>query len=136
MNPIMRGLLQSPLHGLAGKRMAVLRVYGRKSGTQYAIPVGQVDLNDETYVLTSARWRTNIGEETEVEVTSRGRQEAKIAERVANPEAVTRTYLRAIAMFGPRKLGLAIDQDRLGFEEVAAACRDGGLTAIRLKSPE
>lgn len=139
-NPIVRGLLQSPLHGLTGKGLAVLRVYGRKSGTRYAIPVAWHDLNDEVYVLTSAPWHKNIGEETQVEITHRGRREAKIAERVTNIEAVARTYLRAIETYGARKargrIGLEIDPDRLGFEEMAAACRDSGLAAIRLKSPE
>lgn len=139
-NPIVRGLVQSPLHGLTGKGLAVLRVYGRKTGTHYAIPVARHELNDELYVLTSAPWHKNIGEETEVEVTHRGRREAKIAERVTNPEAVARTYLRAISTYGARqakgKIGLEIDPDRIGFEEMAAACRDSGLAAIRLKSPE
>lgn len=139
-NPFLRGLLQSPLHALAGKGFAVLRVYGRKTGTQYAIPVTRHELNDELYVLTNAPWHKNIGEETEVEVTHRGKREAKIAERVTNPEAVARTYLRAISTYGARKakgkIGLEIDPDRLGFEEMAAACRDADLTAIRLKSPE
>lgn len=139
-NPIVRGLLQSPLHGLIGKRLGVLRVYGRKTGTQYAIPVARHELNDELYVLTNAPWRTNIGEETEVVFTHQGRREAKIAERVTNPEAVARTYLRAISTYGAHKakskIGLEIDPDRLGFEEMAAACRDSGLAAIRLTSPE
>jgi len=138
-NSLVRGLLQSPLHGLLGKGLAVLRVYGHRSGTQYAIPVTWHEFNDEVYVLTGARWRANIGEGTEVEVTHAGRRVAKVAESVANPEAVARAYLRAIGTYGPRKakrkIGLEVDVERLGFEEMAAACRDGGLAAIRLTSP-
>ena len=138
-NPLLRGLLQSPLHVLAGKSYAVLRVRGHKTGTEYVIPVAWNALNDEVYVLTGAGWRRNIADGTEVEITHAGRRMRKRAEPVANPEAVTRTYLRAVEAYGPRRArrmtGLAVDVERAGFEEMAEACVHGPLAAIRLTDP-
>lgn len=139
-NPIVRGLLQSPLHALMGKKYAVLRVHGHKTGTEYALPVIWHDLNDEVYVLTGAGWRHNIGEATDIEITHAGRRMPKKAERMANPEAVARTYLRAVETYGPRRAkrmaGVAVDAERAGFEEMAGACADAPLAAIRLRDPE
>lgn len=138
-NPLVRGLLQSPLHVLMGKGYAVLRVRGHKTGTEYVLPVAWNDLNDEVYVLTGAGWRHNIGEATDVEITHAGRRMAKKAERVANTEAVARTYLRAVEAYGPRRArrmtGVAVDVERAGFEEMADACANGTLSAIRLSDP-
>ena len=139
-NPIVRGLVQSPLHALIGKKYAVLRVRGHKTGTEYVLPVGWHDLNDEVYVLTEAGWRRNIGEATDVEVTHAGKRVPKKAERVANPEAVARAYLRAVEMYGARRakrlVGVEVDVERAGFEEMAEACASGTLSAIRLHDPE
>lgn len=139
-NPVVRGLLQSPLHFLLGKGYAVLRVRGHKSGTEYVIPVAWHEVNDEVYVLTAAGWRRNFDEATDVEVTHAGRRMKKKAELVANPEATARTYLRAVEAYGARRAkrrtGVAIDPERAGFEEMAAACESDHLTAIRLNDPD
>ena len=140
-NPIMRALLQSPLHVLVSRGLAVLRVRGRKTGREYAIPLRLHDQNDETVVLTGATWRLNIGEGADVEITHRGRRATRHAVTVANPEATAREYLRAIDRYGARrargKLGVAVvDSERLSFEEMAAACVRDNLVAIRVTDPE
>ena len=40
LNPVVKALLGSPLHGLLSHDLMVLSFSGRKSGKQYAIPVG------------------------------------------------------------------------------------------------
>ena len=40
-NPVIKGLLQSPLHPLAvSRRLALITVTGRRSGREYTFPVG------------------------------------------------------------------------------------------------
>jgi len=39
-NPLVRGLLRSPLHGIADRRLALITVTGRRSGREYTFPVG------------------------------------------------------------------------------------------------
>ncbi|NOK61289.1 MAG: DUF385 domain-containing protein [Chloroflexi bacterium AL-W] len=38
LNPIMRGILRSPLHGLQSNHTLILNLTGRKSGKQYNVP--------------------------------------------------------------------------------------------------
>lgn len=140
-NPVMRALLQSPLYVLVSRGLGVLRLRGRKTGREYAIPLRLHDHNDETVVLTGATWRLNIGEGADVEIVHRGRRRARRAVTVANPEATAREYLRAIDRYGARrargKLGVTIvDSERLSFEEMAAACVRDHLVAIRFTDPE
>lgn len=40
VNPLLKGLLSSPLHGLASRRLALITVTGRRSGRQFTFPVG------------------------------------------------------------------------------------------------
>jgi hypothetical protein len=53
MNPLIIGLLRSPLHSLASKGLMVVTWSGRKSGARYAIPVGYQRHADEVIVLLS-----------------------------------------------------------------------------------
>lgn len=40
VNPVLRTLLRSPVHGLASDHLLLLTVTGRKTGTAYTFPVG------------------------------------------------------------------------------------------------
>jgi len=40
LNPLMRALLRSPLHGLLSGMLMLLSYTGRKSGKVYTIPIG------------------------------------------------------------------------------------------------
>lgn len=141
VNPVVRMLLESPLHRLLGDGLAVLRLRGRKSGRTYTFPVSWYDLNDEVFLLTAERWQVNLAEPADVELTHGGRRVRKHADIVTNPDAVARTFLRAIDACGYRRaksrVGVQIaDRDRLGFEEMAAACQRDHMIAVRLTDPE
>lgn len=138
-NPIVRWLLESPLHGILGNGLAVLRLTGHKTGRTYTFPVAWHDLNDEVFLLTGASWRANFGEDTHVDLTHVGARVRKRADIITNPDAVARTYLHAIEAYGRRsksRMGVEVDRERLGFEEMAAACRRDHMVAIRLTDPE
>ncbi|WP_344752725.1 nitroreductase/quinone reductase family protein [Gryllotalpicola koreensis] len=61
MNVLMRGVLAAPgLAHLAGKRLLVLYVIGRKSGKEYRIPVAYEREGGELLIGTSARWARNL----------------------------------------------------------------------------
>jgi hypothetical protein len=141
LNPVVRWLLESPLRWIPGKGLAVLRVRGRKSGRTYTFPITWNDLNEEVFVLTAAKWRLNLAEGADVEITHAGQRTRKRADIVANPEAVARTYLRAVEAYGVRKaksrVGVTVrDRDDLGFEEMAEACRRDHMVAIKLTDPK
>ena len=57
INPIMKGLLRSPLHRLLSGTLMLLTYTGRKTGTPYTIPIGYfVWDTDELMAFSSARW--------------------------------------------------------------------------------
>jgi hypothetical protein len=43
INPVLRAVLASPLHGIASKGLLVLHVRGRRTGKVYDVPVGRHD---------------------------------------------------------------------------------------------
>ena len=61
MNPIMKGLLRSPLHRLLCGILMLLMYTGCKTGKQYTIPIGYfVWGQGELMSFSSARWWTNL----------------------------------------------------------------------------
>lgn len=55
VNPLMKLLLRSPLHGLVSKRLMLLTMTGRKSGKQYSIPVGYTQVAETLYFGTNGK---------------------------------------------------------------------------------
>ncbi|MCB0144872.1 MAG: nitroreductase family deazaflavin-dependent oxidoreductase, partial [Caldilineaceae bacterium] len=45
-NPMMKFILQSPLHRIASSQIMLITVTGRKSGKQYTTPVNFVEIDD------------------------------------------------------------------------------------------
>jgi F420H(2)-dependent quinone reductase len=86
LNPLVAGLLRSPLHSLASRWLLVLTVTGRRSGRRYAIPVGYQRDGDRLVVLVSnarrKRWWRNYRSPGPVELLLRGRPRRGVAELV------------------------------------------------------
>ena len=143
LNPLIAGLLRSPLHPVLSPGLLLLTVTGRKTGQHYSIPVGyQRDGDDLLVMVSEARrkqWWRNYYEPGPVSVRLRGRERAGRAALVANGsdefrEIAERTlrrvpYMRRVfrvADYDPGA-GLRDDQlDQLG-EEIA-------IVRIRLES--
>ncbi|MEL6407734.1 MAG: nitroreductase/quinone reductase family protein [Chloroflexota bacterium] len=73
-NPFMKWLLQSPFHLFVSNFYMLLTVTGRKSGTQYKIPVQYAEGDNTLYVITSEgyTWWKNLRGGAEVAVLMRG----------------------------------------------------------------
>lgn len=76
LNPLVRGLLRSPLHGVASGNLAVLRYRGRRSGRSYETPLSYVREGDLVRLMSSrrTRWWRNFGDTptpVEVEIARR-----------------------------------------------------------------
>lgn len=86
-NPIVAGVLRSPLHFLLSSGLALLEVTGRHSGRRYAVPVGyRRDGGDVIVVVSEARkkhWWRNFYEPASVGIRLRGRDHRGTAELVA-----------------------------------------------------
>jgi hypothetical protein len=66
LNPIMRALLRSPLHGIASPTIAILHYRGRKSGRQFVTPLSYTREGDTIRFLSahSTRWWLNFRNES------------------------------------------------------------------------
>jgi hypothetical protein len=77
INPLVRWLIRSPLHGLASRRIALITYTGRRSGHRYTIPVGyEMAGVDVTITVGSPDrkmwWRSLTGTGAPVELVVRG----------------------------------------------------------------
>lgn len=71
LNPLMRGLLRSPLHGAMSKNIAILHFTGRKSGRALNTPLSYVHDGDTVLFLSSQNthwWKNFRGGPAQVEV--------------------------------------------------------------------
>ena len=66
LNPLIRGLLESPLHGLLSRQLMVVSYDGRKTGRRVRFPTGYTVVGGEVVVLISHRagrsWWRNFRE--------------------------------------------------------------------------
>jgi hypothetical protein len=140
VNPLVRWALESPLHVALDRAILTLHVTGRASGRRYDIPVGYVDVGGRLVVVTQHRWRVNLRDGPDVEVTHRGRRTPMHAELEEEPASVARTLHAVIESIGWRaarsQLGLASKAQRAPtVSELEEAVREYRLATITLTSP-
>ena len=90
-NPIVIGLLRSPLHGMISGSTLVFTLRGRKTGRSITLPANYTCLDDGTLLSTSFRHRTwwrNLRDGADVTVRVAGRERAAHAIAVEDPESV------------------------------------------------
>lgn len=145
VNPLVRALLQSPLHGPLDSALLVLHITGRRTGRHYDLPVGYVDLDGHLVVVTQHSWRANLRGCSDMDVTYRGRRQRVHVDLEEDPTAVANTLHRVTTQRGwkaaQRLTGLKVHPDRTPtLPELVAAAHDFGLstltlTAARMPSP-
>jgi hypothetical protein len=107
MNPVVKSLLRSPLHGVLGRRLMVLEVTGRRSGRRLAFPVGRYERSDGTFLLSAGgRWRHNLRGGVDLHVTLDGRRRAAHAMIEEEPQRAGELLLELLHQAGPRALAL------------------------------
>jgi len=79
INPLVRWLIRSPLHGLASRRIALITYTGRRGGQRHTIPVGyEMAGADVTITVGSPErkvwWRSLTGSGAPVELVVRGQR--------------------------------------------------------------
>ena len=72
INPLVRGLLRSPAHGLVSSHLALLTVTGRRSGRTFTFPVGYHREGDRVTIGVDwperKRWWRNLADAAPVEI--------------------------------------------------------------------
>ena len=103
MNPIMKGLLRSPMHSLLDGTLMLLTYTGSKTGKQYTIPIGYfVWGQGELISFSSARWWTNLRSSPSVWLLLKGRRVQAVPTVIEEREAVIDTLEEFIKRLGPR----------------------------------
>ena len=76
INPVVKFVLRSPLHGLMSRNTVLLEFTGRKSGNTYCTPVSYHTANNRVHCFTDKnnRWWRNLVKAEAVELTLRGRR--------------------------------------------------------------
>jgi hypothetical protein len=75
LNPVMRGLLRSPIHGLASGNIAILHFKGRQSGRWLNTPLSYMRDGNTVRLLSSSNtrwWRNLRGSPVDVQIEIRG----------------------------------------------------------------
>ncbi|GAA4551150.1 nitroreductase/quinone reductase family protein [Pseudonocardia xishanensis] len=140
VNPLVRGVLRSPLHGALDSALLILHVTGRRSGRRFDIPVGYIELDGAHLVVTQHTWRANLRGGAEVEVTIRGARVAMHAEVDEDPVSVAAAFDRVVERFGWRAAGRMLGlTDHAGRRptpaELEAAVREFDLALVTLTPP-
>jgi deazaflavin-dependent oxidoreductase (nitroreductase family) len=136
LNPLVAGILRSPLHSLLSKDMMLLTFTGRRSGKSYETPVSYVRDGEVVRCFTHSLWARNLRGGADVTVLVRG------DERNGRADVVTGDVdriARAIEDFltrVPRDLpyyDVTPDRDgRPNASEVRRAAEETSLIEIRL----
>lgn len=138
VNPIIKGLLRSPLHGLVSEQLLLLTFTGRKSGRQFTTPVGYNQEDENTLKLfTDSPWWKNLRDGAPVTVRLKGEQRQGQAEATNDPETVARAIRTDLEKHGVgyarRRHRLNLDTDELpSVEEIAEAAQGKALIRIHL----
>lgn len=100
INRGLRTILQTPLHPLASRNIALITYTGRKSGERYTIPVFYRDKGDRITIAVGwpdekVWWRNLTGEGGPVDLVVRGRHVTghAVATRNGTDDAVVRVTL-------------------------------------------
>jgi F420H(2)-dependent quinone reductase len=140
LNPIVRAVLRSPLHRTVDSALLTLHVVGRRTGRRYDIPVGYVELDGRFVVVTQHKWRANLRDVLNVQVTHAGRRRTMRVHLDEEATSVAATLQRIIERDGwrvaRRQVGLTIDVQRTPtLIELEEAVREYNLVTLTLTEP-
>jgi deazaflavin-dependent oxidoreductase (nitroreductase family) len=139
-NPIVAGILRSPLHAAMSNSTMLLTFSGRKSGRTYTTPVNYVCDGDELFVVGSRghSWWKNLRGDAVVSVRVRGREmrgEADAFEGEAAEEGLL-AVLRAVPAYRRYwKVELGEDDRPQEPDALRRVARDNALVRIRKLEP-
>jgi hypothetical protein len=135
VNPITRRLIAA---GRMGEQVLLLHYRGHKSGRNFDVPAGYIDIDGVPSVLTNSGWRHNFRGGRDIEVTIRGHRRPARAILVDDPDVVAATYQRLIDEIGvkgaQRRLGVRINMDRPPTQdELREMVERSGLSICRIE---
>jgi len=91
-NPIMQGLLRSPLHFFTSKNMMLMTYTGRKSGKSYTTPMSYLTIGETLYTISSRErvWWRNLRGGAPVTLRLQGKDVNARSESIEDRNELTR----------------------------------------------
>jgi len=116
INPVVKCILRSPLHGVLSRNTLLLEFKGRKSGKTYSTPVSYHATDGHLHCFTdrSYKWWHNLRHTDEVKLTLRGRNIVGKPSVLADSSTRVQTALHDFLVATPRDAphaGVALDGD-------------------------
>lgn len=115
-NPILKTILNSPLHAPLSNALMLITVTGRKTGRPYTFPVGYQRDGERLMVFTVHGWWRNLGEGAPVTLRLQGRTVRGIARPTRSVEDIRRFVETFSARRSPaeaQRMGLSADNPAL-----------------------
>ena len=122
-NPLVRRLLESPLHWPLSRWFAVLAWTGRKTGRRYSTPVSFVREGRTAYVTTGDRWWRNLTEGGPVAMRIAGRWREGTAAPLMDPAESRAQHERLFREYSWFRLLAGIARGPGGGPDTAAVAR-------------
>lgn len=121
INPVMKFILRSPLHGIFSGSIMLITFTGRKSGRQFTTPVRYTrhGENIRCYTITENKWWRNLVDGAEVTLRVAGRERRYSATAIVDDYPLVRERLAEY---------LGIYPQDAAYHEVKVAA-DGSLVA-------
>ena len=106
MNPPIRRLLRSPLHGLLSGQVMLLEYTGRVSGRTYAIPIGYFPwVAGSVLSVSGTRWWKNLRDGRQVSLFIRGVRHAAVPTVIDSAESRAELLAEFVRRYGPKGAG-------------------------------
>jgi deazaflavin-dependent oxidoreductase (nitroreductase family) len=102
INPVMRFLLRSPVHGLLSNSLMLITFTGRKSGKQFTTPVRYIQTGDTVRCFTAAenQWWRNLRSAARVSLLiKRQSGEYQAQALFDNPAVIKEQLVSYLALF-------------------------------------
>ena len=136
VNPVLRAVLQSPLHRALSRNLMLLHVTGRRSGCVYVFPVGRYEHDGQLVASAGGAWRRNLAGGANLGVTLDGRRHSAHGELVDDPYEVAEIFSDLLAQLGLKRanrVGLKLNVDRAPtVDELRAALVDRKVLRLSL----
>lgn len=116
INPVVKLVLRSPLHGLMSRNTLILEFKGRKSGKTYTTPVSYHATDSQVNCFTAKdyKWWRNLVDADEVGLMLQGRKvtgkPSVLADGSSHVKAALHDLLLAVPRDAPHA-GVALDAD-------------------------
>lgn len=137
LNPVMMGLLRSPLHSIASGQIMILSFTGRKSGRAYATPVSYYQENHRVTCFTHAAWWKNLGGGAEVKLVIRRQEHTGIGNAINDDREKMIDGLRKLLSAVPndaRFYDVSADENgELDQDDLARAIEQATMIEIQLE---